>query len=147
MYGKRDNRQIKSNNKLDQQDELDLSRDSEHRAHAEMLWLQHQQLRHEQNREHCCRGCAALTIEQLELLHNPLKLTQDELNEINDMLGRPCSKNPSIFELNAGVNAENELQASRGHQAHVATLGGTAPTIICAMNEEQIKRTMVRMIK
>ena len=27
------------------------------------------------------------------------------------------------------------------------TLGGTAPTIICAMYEVQIKRTMVRMIK
>ena len=113
MYGKRDKRQIKSNIKLDE-----FSRDSERRAHAEMLWKEHLEFRHEQNREHCCRGRAALTIEQLELLHNPLKLTQDEMNEINDMLGRPCSKNPSIFELNAGVNAEHELQASRGHQAH-----------------------------
>ncbi len=118
MYGKRDKRQIKSNIKLDQQDELEFSRDSERRAHAEMLWKEHLEFRHEQNREHCCRGRAALTIEQMELRHNPLKLTQDELNEINDMLGRPCSKNPSIFELNAGVNSEHELQASRGHQAH-----------------------------
>ena len=65
----------------------------------EQLEIRHEQNRerHEQNREHHCRGRAALTIEQLELQHNPLKLTQDELNEFNDMLGRPCSKNPSIF--------------------------------------------------
>jgi hypothetical protein len=84
----------------------------------EQLEIRHEQNRerHEQNREHHCRGHAALTIEQLELQHNPLNLTQDELNEFNDMLGRPCSKNPSIFELNAGVNAAHELQASRGHR-------------------------------
>ena len=84
----------------------------------EQLEIRHEQNRewHEQNREHHCCGHAALTIEQLELQHNPLNLTQDELNEFNDMLGRPCSKNPSIFELNAGVNAAHELQASRGHR-------------------------------
>ena len=36
MYGNRDKRQLKSNNKLDQQHELEFSRDSECRAHAEM---------------------------------------------------------------------------------------------------------------
>ena len=36
MYGNRDERQLKSNNKLDQQHELEFSRDSECRAHAEM---------------------------------------------------------------------------------------------------------------
>ena len=67
MYGKRDKRQIKSNNKLDEQDELDFSQDSERRAHAEMIPEQ-LEFRHEQNREHYCRGRAALTIEQLDPL-------------------------------------------------------------------------------
>ena len=77
----------------------------------EQLEIRHEQNpeRHEQNQEHHCRGHAALTIEQLELQHNPLNLTQDELNEFNDMIGRPCSKNPSIFELNAGVNVATTI--------------------------------------
>ena len=36
MYGEKDKRQIKSNNKLDQQHDLEFRRDSEHCAHAEM---------------------------------------------------------------------------------------------------------------
>ena len=121
MYGEKDKRQIKSNNKLDQHHEVENRRDSEHCAHAALTPERLEFLR-QQNRDQHSQARAVLTPEQFESLHNPLKLTQDELNEFNDLLGRPSSsKNPSIFEINAGVNSEYELQASREHQclAHV----------------------------
>jgi len=62
MYGEKDKRQIKSNNKLDQQHDLEFRRDSEHCAHAEMTPEQLEFWR-EQNREKYCPGHAALTIE------------------------------------------------------------------------------------
>ena len=91
MYGEKDKRQIKSNNKLDQQHEVEYRRDSEHCAHAALTPERLEFLR-QQNRDQHSQARAVLTPEQFESTSNQLDLSQQRLMSNDHRLVRQCQQ-------------------------------------------------------